>query len=288
MRRVALVGLAMAGTAAAQPLPVSLPEQAPPPGPRTVRVQLDGSAATGIDGAVRSSALTIEAVGQRGGWFYGVQLGAVGWVDRYTVINTYTSASVQPTNPVLTAGYWGRLGATPIRLGLHVAAMPGITGGVACDCDGVWEHQKRPSQLTRFGALPTTVPDESAGLLGVGLRLDHRRYIAQAEAAIVGVLGNRGSDGDTPNHGWFAAGVGARVVPALAVTAHGFIHRGKRRYEPYEHRYAVGAAAHLEVPGATVSLRVDLRLDRCYLGEWLPDEPRGTCTRVVADYARAF
>lgn len=283
-----MLSLALVGTAAAQPLPVRLPEQAPPPGPRTVRAQLDGSVAIDVDGEVRSGALVIEAVGHRGGWFYGLQLGAVGWVDQHTVINTYTSSGLQPTNPVLTAGYWARAGATPVQLGLHLAAMPGVTGGVACDCDGVWEHEKRPSQLTRFGALPTTVPDESAGLLGVGLRFDHRRYIAQAEAAIVGVLGNRGSDGDTPNHGWFAAGVGARVVPTLAITAHGFVHRGKRRYQPYEQRFAVGAAAHLEVPGATVSLRVDLRLDRCYLGEWLPGEPRGSCTRFAVDYARAF
>jgi hypothetical protein len=257
VRRAALLALALVGTAAAEPLPVRLPEQAPPPGPRTVRAQLDGSVATDVYGEVRSGALVIEAVGHRGGWFYGLQLGAVGWVDRHTVINTYTSSGLQPTNPVLTAGYWARVGATPVQLGLHLAAMPGITGGIACDCDGVWEHEKRPSQLSRFGAM-------------------------------VGVLGNRGSDGDTPNHGWFAAGVGARVVPTLAITAHGFVHRGKRRYQAYEHRFAVGTAAHLEVPGATVSLRVDLRLDRCYLGEWLPGEPRGTCTRFVVDYARAF
>lgn len=273
---------------AAEPIAVRFPEQAPPPQPRTLHLRSDTSIVSGIDGAVRSTALLAEVFGRRGRWLYGVEVGAVGWDDRYTLLNTYHARGLQPTNPVLTAAYWKPLAGAPVTLGFHVAAMLGVTRGVPCDCDGVSTYQKRPSQLTRFGALPITVPDESAGLVGVGARLDDGRWVAQAEAAIVGIAGNRGTASDTPNHGWFAVGLGVRLRDDLSLSVHGLAHRGKRRYQPYEHRAAVGGAGHLAIAGAVVSLRFDQRLDDCYLGGWIPDHPSGTCTRIVLDYSRGF
>jgi hypothetical protein len=279
---------AAAGPASAQPIAVRFPEQAPTLEARTVRLRSDTSVATGVDGAVRSTALLAEVMGRRGRWRYGLELGAIGWDDRYTLFNTHHARGLQPTNPIVSAAYWTRAAGTPLYLGFHVAAMLGLTGGMPCDCDGQSEYEKRPSQLTRFGALPITVPDESAGLLGLGARVDRGRWLAQAEVAIVGIAGDRGSASDTPNHGWFTLGGGVRVRDDLALSAHGLAHVGKRRYQPYESRFAVGGAAHLAMVGAVVSLRVDQRLDECYVGGWIPGDQAGTCTRVVLDYARGF
>lgn len=276
---------------AAEPLPVRFPEQAPPLGPRTVRASADTVVVSGVDGDVRNISLVFEALGRRGGWIYGLQLGGVAWSDRYVRISEHRSTGLQPTNPILTAAYWvapSRAPGARFHLGLHLAAMLGITGGIPADSDGAYDYETRPSQIVRFTAVPYTVPDETAGQIGLLARYDDGRVMVQAESAIVGIAGPRSTDSDTPNHGWFAGGVGVRVHDDLALTAHGFVHRGKRRYQPYEHRFAVGGAAHLEIPGGTASLRVDQRLDACYVGGWLSDDDSGTCTRIVIDYARPF
>lgn len=289
---IALLALAAAAAApaAAEPLPIRFPEQTPPLGPRTLRVTADTAIVTDIQGELRNASLVFEALKSRGGWVYGLQIGWLMWTDRYTLISEHRSSGAQPTNPILTATYWGTPGRAvrgSFQLGFHVAAVLGITGGPPCDCDGVRRYEKRASMLARFTAVPYTVPDENAGQLGLVARYDDGVVMAQAEAAIVGIDGRRSTDSDTPNHGWFAAGVGVRVHPMIVLAAHGFLHRGKRRYEPYEHRQAVGGAIHVERNRQAVSLRIDQRLDACHVG-WFPDDDTGLCTRVVLDYARPF
>lgn len=284
------LGLGAAAPVAAEPLPIRFPEQAPPLGPRTLRATADTAIVTEVAGEVRNATLVVEALGRRGGWVYGLQLGGILWTDRYTEISEHRADGAQPTNPLVTAAYWGAPGRGndgTFQLGLHTAFMLGIIGGPPSDSDGVYRYEKRPSMLARFTAVPYTVPDESAAQLGLGMRYDDGVVMGQAEAAIVGIIGNRGTDSDTPNHGWFAAGLGVRVHPMVVLAAHGFLHRGKRRYNPYEHRYAVGGAIHVARHGQAVSLRVDQRLDACHVG-WFPGDDTGLCTRVVLDYARPF
>jgi hypothetical protein len=286
-----LLALAAAARAdVADPPPVRFPEQAPPLGPRTLRVTADTAIVRDIGGEVRNGTLVVEALGRRGGWVYGLQIGTIMWTDRYTVISEHRANGWQPTNPIVTVAYWGTPGrakAGSFQVGLHMALMLGIIGGPPSDSDGVYEYEKRPSMLARFTAVPYTVPDETAGELGLTMRYDDGVVMAQAEAAIVGIHGRRGTDSDTPNHGWFAAGLGVRVHPMVVLAAHGFLHRGKRAYNPFEHRYAVGGAIHVERNRQTVSLRIDQRLDACHVG-WFPDDDTGLCTRVVLDYARPF
>jgi hypothetical protein len=286
---------AFVSTAAAEPMSLRFPGQAPVPAPRTVRVSVDTSIATSTTGHVLSTALLVDVEGGRGGCAYGLQLGAMGWDDGYSRINDYHHRGFQPTNPVLGGACWVRPDAAhdgPFQIGLHVALMPGIAGGVDVDSDD-GTHGKAPSQLTRMNALPTTVPDESAALFGIGARVDTARVVAQVEAAMVAVHGRRGTSSDTPNHGWFAAGVGVRVTPELAITGHALGQRGKRAYEPYEDLFALGGGAQLAVGRGTAGLHVERRLYTRDLGPWLPSDrldenARGRCTRIVADYALRF
>ncbi len=282
MIRRALVAVVVtaAGTAAAEPLAIELPEQAPPLGPSHLRIALDAAFASGQPTTASSTTLVASARGRRGRWMLSAELGLLAWRDRSIVVGVREVRGLSLTNAVLGATRWTarhRHARGYVRL---VLALP-TTNGLRYEPE-VFEYARTiyaPSQYVRAGAVPTGGPD-LVPKAALGLRVEPGPAVVQVEG------------GFEPLFAWFAAGVAVQVSPALALTGHAIVRHDLAadpvKVEPDDSAIAIGGGVVARGGPGLLSLRGDYRLDHCRLGDWAEGAAGDRCTRVVLAYAIPF
>lgn len=291
---IAAIALVLISSSAAHAGDLAVPELAPPAVPHRLRLELDATTVVGADPVSASSGALLASYRARAGaWVLTADAGAqllVSHPDEPLAITAPRTLAF--TNLAFGVHRWfGPDAPGGVRPVFRAVLMVPTAGGGATG--GNNRPEASPAQQLRITAMPWSRTGPMAMKLALGLRVARGRWAAQGEAGADLSLVESTDSSWLSGQVWLGAGAAVELTRRVAMTgqvvARTFPRAGVHRQDE---GVAAGLGAALAVGRGELSLRGELRVDRCAVG-WDGTYGRapsttGTCGRIVAGYQLAL